>query len=420
MLETSARLLRLLGLLQTRRDWTSAELATRLDVTTRTIRNDVARLRALGYPVEARPGVAGGYRLGTGGSLPPLLLDDEEAIAVAVGLRTAANGSVAGIEEASVRALAKLQQMLPSRLRHRVSAFASSALPVPSRGPQVDPDVLTLIASACRDHERLRFDYQSHSGTSSRRSVEPYRLVNDRRRWYLVAWDADRDDWRTFRVDRIEPRPPAGPRFTPRALPPDREIAAEVARGAGEATWRYRARVIVHAPAARVRSRLPIPVAVDPLGEDTCAFEPGSDHPEMLALYLGMLGADFTIVDSPELVAALRTLTSRYLRAIEASRPGVLPRRQGQAERDRVAVAERPARAGAADVAAADGHAIRQRAGQHAEQFLVPGRPADHQDLSRVLAEGAHRPPEVHRQHGLLEPQPDGPPFSRAVVPVER
>src|SRR5690348_18374346 len=199
MLETSARLLRLLSLLQARRDWTSAELAARLGVTTRTIRNDVVRLRGLGYPVDARPGVAGGYRLGAGGSRPPLLLDDEETVAVAIGLRTAANGSVAGIEEASVRALAKLQQVLPSRLRHRVSAIASSALAVPSRGPEVDPDVLTLIASACREPERLRFDYRTHSGTATRRSVEPYRLVNDRRRWYLVAWDADRDDWRTFR-----------------------------------------------------------------------------------------------------------------------------------------------------------------------------------------------------------------------------
>jgi predicted DNA-binding transcriptional regulator YafY len=152
MPETSARLLRLLSLFQARRDWTSAELAARLDVTTRTIRNDVARLRALGYPVGARPGVAGGYRLGPGSSLPPLLLDDEETVAVAIGLRTAVNGSVAGIEEASIRALAKLQQVLPSRLRHRVSAFASSTLPVPSSGPQADPDVLTLIASACRDH----------------------------------------------------------------------------------------------------------------------------------------------------------------------------------------------------------------------------------------------------------------------------
>jgi predicted DNA-binding transcriptional regulator YafY len=319
MLETSARLLRLLSLLQARRDWTGAELATRLGVTTRTVRHDVDRLRGLGYPVDARPGVAGGYRLGTGGALPPLLLDDDEAVAVALGLRTAASGSIAGIEETSVRALAKLQQVLPPRLRRRVSAFQSYALPVPSRGPQVDPDVLTLIAGACRDHERLRFDYRAHSGAASRRSVEPYRLVNDQRRWYLVAWDTDREAWRTFRADRIEPRAPAGPRFTPRALPPDGEIAAQVARGVAEATWRYRARVIVHAPAAHVRRRLPIPMDVQALGEDRCAFEPGSDDPEMLALYLGMLGADFEIVDSPELVDALRGLTGRYQRAIDAS-----------------------------------------------------------------------------------------------------
>jgi predicted DNA-binding transcriptional regulator YafY len=319
MLETSARLLRLLSLLQARRDWTSVELATRLGVTTRTIRNDVDRLRRLGYPVDARPGVAGGYRLGHGGALPPLLFDDEEAVAVAIGLRTVASGSIAGIEETSVRALAKLQQVLPSRLRQRVSAFQSHALPMPSPGPQVDPDVLTLIASACRDRERLRFDYRAHSGEASRRSVEPYRLVNDRRRWYLVAWDVDRDAWRTFRIDRIEPRKPTGPRFTPRALPPDQEVAAQVARGVGEATWRYRARVIVHAPAAYVQGRLPIPIEVESLGKDRCAFEPGSDRPEMLALYLGMLDADFQIVDSPELVDALRKLAGRYQRAIDAS-----------------------------------------------------------------------------------------------------
>jgi len=319
MLETSARLLRLLSLMQARRDWTSAELATRLGVTTRTIRNDVTRLRELGYPVDARPGVAGGYRLGTDGALPPLLLEDEEAVAIAVGLRTAASASIAGIEETSVRALAKLEQVLPSRLRRRVSAFQSHTLPMPSRGPQVDPDALTLIASACRDQERLRFDYQAHSGAASRRTVEPYRLVNDRRRWYLVAFDTDRDDWRTFRVDRIEPRPPAGPRFAPRPLPPDKEITAQLARGVGEATWRYRARVIVHAPAAHVQSRLPIPVEVEAFGENKCAFEPGSDHPEMLALYLGMLDADFVIVGSPELVDVLRKLTRRYQSAIDAS-----------------------------------------------------------------------------------------------------
>jgi predicted DNA-binding transcriptional regulator YafY len=319
MLETSARLLRLLSLLQARRDWTGAELATRLDVTPRTIRNDVDRLRRLGYPVQARPGVAGGYRLGAAGAMPPLLLDDEEAVVVAIGLRTAASGSIAGIEETSVRALAKLQQVLPSRLRHRVRAFQSHTLPMPSPDPQVDPEVLTAIASACRDHERLRFDDRTHPGTASRRLVEPYRLVNDRRRWYLAAWDLDRDGWRTFRVDRIELRPPTGPRFTPRAVPPDHKIAAEVARGVGEGTWRYRARVIVHAPAIYVRDRLPVPVDVESLGHDRSTFEPGSDHPQMLALYLGMLDADFEIVDSPELVDALRTLADRFQRAVDTS-----------------------------------------------------------------------------------------------------
>jgi predicted DNA-binding transcriptional regulator YafY len=319
MLETSARLLRLLSLLQARRDWTGTELAERLAVTTRTVRKDIDRLRELGYPVDARPGAAGGYRLGAHGTLPPLLLDDDEAVAVAVGLRTAANGSVAGIEEVSVRALAKLQQVLPARLRRRVTAFQSYALALPAQGPQVDPDVLTLVASACRDHERLRFDYRSHSGTASRRYVEPYRLVNDRRRWYLLAWDTDREDWRLFRMDRVGPRTPTGPRFTPRPLPPDEEITARVARGIGEATWRYRARVIVAAPAAYVRSRLPIPIDVSPLGEDRCEFEPGSDHPQMLALYLGLLDADFSIVDSPELVETLGTLAARFQRAVGAS-----------------------------------------------------------------------------------------------------
>jgi predicted DNA-binding transcriptional regulator YafY len=320
MLETSARLLRLLSLLQSRGDWTGAELASRLGVTTRTIRNDVDRLRGLGYPVEARPGVAGGYRLGAGRSLPPLLLDDDEAVAVAIGLRTAASGSVAGIEETSVRALAKLRQVLPSRLWHRVSGFGSHTLPIPAPGPQVDMDVLTLIAGACRDHVQLRFDYRSHSGAGSRRRVEPYRLLNDRRRWYLLAWDVDREAWRTFRVDRIEPRTPTGPRFAPRALPPEDEIAARVARGIGEATWRYRARVVVHAPAEHVRARLPIRVEVRSLGDDRCTFEPGSDNPQMLALYLGLLDADFEVVDSPELVDALRELAERYQRATAASR----------------------------------------------------------------------------------------------------
>ncbi|RCV50191.1 helix-turn-helix transcriptional regulator, partial [Marinitenerispora sediminis] len=192
MLETSARLLRLLSLLQTHRDWTGAELADRLGITTRTVRRDVEKLRTLGYPVHAAPGVAGGYRLGAGAALPPLLLDDDEAVAVAVGLRTAAGGTVAGIEESSVRALAKLEQVLPSRLRHRVTTLHAVTVAVPDSGAAVAPDVLTAIAAACRAHERLRFDYRDHAGQPSVRDVEPHRLVHTGRRWYLVAWDTDR------------------------------------------------------------------------------------------------------------------------------------------------------------------------------------------------------------------------------------
>jgi len=316
---TSTRLLRLLSLLQSRRHWTGAELADRLGVTTRTVRNDVDRLRELDYPIEARPGVAGGYRLGAGASMPPLLLDDDEVVAVALGLRSAASGSITGIEEASVRALAKLQPILPSRLRRRVTTLQSYALPVSTDGPQVDSDVLTTIASACRDHEGLRFDYQAHSGAESRRSVEPHRLVYGTRRWYLLSWDTAKEDWRTFRVDRMTLRTPNGPRFTPRELPADDQIAQLVASAAGRAHWHYRARVIVHASATYVQGRMPIPVEVDSLADDRCAFEPGSDHPEMLALYLGMLDADFEVADSPELVDSLRKLSSRYQRAVSAS-----------------------------------------------------------------------------------------------------
>lgn len=325
MLETSARLLRLLSLLQSRRDWTSTELAGRLDVSTRTVRNDVDRLRNLGYPVEARPGVAGGYRLGAGANLPPLLLDDDEAVAVAVGLRTAASLAVSGIAETSLRALAKLQHILPARLRGRLAAFQSYALPMPSTGPQVDMDVLTAIAGACRDRERLRFDYRAHSGEPSRREVEPYRLVSDRRRWYLLAWDLERDDWRTFRVDRIHPRTPTGPRFTPRELPPDEDLLARVARGVAQATWQYRARVVVHAPAAYVRARLPVRAEVTELDDERCVFTPGSDNPELLALYIGMLGVDFDVVEGPDLVEAMRTLAARYQRAADSSPLGPTP-----------------------------------------------------------------------------------------------
>jgi predicted DNA-binding transcriptional regulator YafY len=238
MLETSARLLRLLSLLQSRRDWTSMELAARLGVTTRTVRNDVERLRGLGYPVDARPGVAGGYRLGAGGSMPPLLLDDDEAVAVAVEDMSAVPGTVTGIEETSLRALAKLEQVLPTQLRGRVHALHTHIVATSTGGPTVDAAVLTTVAAAARDRQRLRFDYRAHDGSGSTRSVEPHRLVHTGRRWYLLGWDADRQDWRTFRVDRITPRAPTGPRFAARQ-PPGGDAAAFVARSLDTTLFRY-------------------------------------------------------------------------------------------------------------------------------------------------------------------------------------
>jgi len=314
MLDTSARLLRLLSLLQVPRHWTGPQLAERLGVTTRTIRNDVERLRLLGYPVLGTPGVAGGYRLGAGNALPPLLLDDDEAIAVAVGLRTAAGGTVSGIEESSLRALTKLDQVLPSRLRHRVDARAAAMVSMPNRGPTIDAATLTAIASACRDRQRLRFAYRNHGGDVSMRDTEPYGLVHTAGRWYLVAWDVDRRDWRIYRVDRLEPRIPTGPRFAVRA-PPEGDVAAFVGRSLGTATWRYRARVTVHAPAELIAKRLPPAVQVEPIDARTCSVAVGSDSPAMLALYVGMLDADFEVTDAPELSEQLRLLSERYRRA---------------------------------------------------------------------------------------------------------
>lgn len=318
MLETSARLLRLLSLLQTPREWTGAELAERLGVSGRTVRADIERLRTLGYPVLATRGAAGGYRLGAGAALPPLLFDDDEAVAVTVGLRTAAGGAIAGIEEASLRALVKLEQVLPPRLRRRVNTLRAYTVPVPREAvaPTVDPAVLTTLAAASRDRERVRFDYRDHGGTATPRTVEPYRLVNWGRRWYLLAWDADRQDWRIFRVDRMQPRGPTGPRFPPRELP-DGDVAAYVSARVSAAAWRYRVRVTVHAPAEAVADRIsPAVGTVDPVDDRTCVLHTGADTVGTLAVYLGMLGADFEVTEPPELVAELRQLADRYARAV--------------------------------------------------------------------------------------------------------
>ncbi|GAA2121267.1 WYL domain-containing protein [Actinomadura alba] len=317
-METSARLLRLLSLLQIHRDWSGAELAERLGVTPRTVRRDVDRLRRLGYPVHASAGVSG-YRLGAGSDLPPLLLDDDEAVAVAVGLRTAAGGTVAGIEESSVRALAKLERVLPSRLRHRVHALQSMTVPMPAAGPTVAPHVLTAVAAACRDHESLRIDYRSHDGSESSRLVEPHRLVAAGRRWYLVAYDTSRAGWRTFRLDRVSLRTPGGPRFVPRE-PPDADLVAYTSRGISNAPYRYQGRFTVHAPAAVVAERMsPTTATVEPVDARTCVLTCGSNSLDAMALWVALMGVGFEVHEPPELVEHIRALADRLADA--ARRP---------------------------------------------------------------------------------------------------
>jgi predicted DNA-binding transcriptional regulator YafY len=315
MLETSTRVLRLLSLLQARPSWTGHELAERLEVTPRTVRKDVDRLRRLGYPVDATPGAAGGYRLGSGAQLPPLLLDDDEAVAVAVGLRTVAGRGVSGTEEASVRTLAKLEQVLPSRLRRRVGALRAYTVPFESWGPMVDPETLTTIAAACRDRFRLRFAYRSPGGDMKRRLVEPHRLVHTGRRWYLAAWDCDREDWRSFRVDRIQPRPSTDRRFEPRT-PPYGDAANYVARSISEQRDRYQAIVILHAPLDAVADRVPHAVGtLEAIGDRSCLLRTGAGWLGGLAVYVADIGVDFTVVEPPEFVAQVRELAQVFTRA---------------------------------------------------------------------------------------------------------
>jgi predicted DNA-binding transcriptional regulator YafY len=300
MTETSGRLLKLLSLLQTRRDWPGNELAERLGVSGRTIRRDVERLRDLGYPVDATTGPAGGYSLHAGTAMPPLLLDDDEAVAIAVGLRTAAGASVTGIEETAIRALVKLEQVLPSHLRRRVNALGSVLATLPASGPTVDPQALTTIAGACRDRERLRFAYRSREDEESRRRVEPHSLVNLGRRWYLVAWDCDREDWRTFRMDRLErPLPAADP-------------AAFVAAGLRAAPSRHQAHVTLHAPAAELERRPHLWGTVEAIDEHRCTYRTSDDSLDWLAMRIGMLGVDFEVHAPPELAERCAQLAARF------------------------------------------------------------------------------------------------------------
>ncbi|WP_274556589.1 helix-turn-helix transcriptional regulator [Streptomyces spiramyceticus] len=319
MLETSARLLRLLSLLQAHREWTGPALADRLGVTPRTVRRDVDRLRELGYPVDASPGTGGGYRLGAGAELPPLLLDDEEAVAVAVGLRTAAGHGIEGIGETSVRALAKLEQVLPSRLRRRIGALNAFTVPM-LRGPQsstVDASVLTELANACRDSERLRFEYSDHSGSSSRRTVEPHRLVCTERRWYLVAWDLDRSDWRTFRADRITPRPPHGPRFVPRDPPAD-DLAAYVSKGVSTAAYAANGVIRLRVPLAEAAQVVsPSDGVLEAVDEHSCLLRTGAASLDVMVIHILLLGFDFEVVEPPELNDRIRSARDLLARALD-------------------------------------------------------------------------------------------------------
>jgi predicted DNA-binding transcriptional regulator YafY len=313
--ETSSRLLTLLSLLQARRDWPGSELAHRLEVSGRTIRRDVERLRGLGYPVESLTGPAGGYRLRAGTAMPPLLLDDDEAIAIAVGLRTAARASVTGIEETSVRALVKLEQVLPAHLRRRVRALQSATTTLPAGGPTVDPQTLTVIAAACRDFECIRFAYRGRDGVASRREAEPHSLVNLGRRWYLVAWDRARQDWRTFRVDRLSGPASTGLRFTPRDLPAE-DAASYVSQSLSAAPNRYEARLTLHAPADAIRKRVPAYWGtIEPLDDERCEYRTGDDDLDWLAVRVAMLGVDFHVHEPPELAEHLLGLARRLERA---------------------------------------------------------------------------------------------------------
>lgn len=317
MAETSGRLLALLSLLQTPREWPGPELARRLDVTTRTVRNDVERLRRLGYPVEATRGAVGGYRLAAGSAMPPLLLEDDEAVAVAVSLQTVAGQAVEGIEETALRALTKLQQVLPKRLGRRVDALQSHTVRVTTgarRGPQVEGAVLASIAAAARDREILRFRYSDYAGAGSERRVEPYRLVSYGRRWYLVAFDVERGDWRTFRVDRMSEHRTVGHRFTLRPLPAE-DIASYVATKTRQVQQKVLGRVSVQAPAHQIAARLGRWGSVEPDGPTRCRVQLAGRSVDDLAFWLGVLDADFTVVDSPELSAAVQRLANRYARA---------------------------------------------------------------------------------------------------------
>jgi predicted DNA-binding transcriptional regulator YafY len=316
MANTSSRALRLLSLLQARRHWSGEELAERLAVSERTLRRDVDRLRELGYPVEAHRGVEGGYRLAAGAAMPPLVVDDDEAVALVVGLQTATQSTVAGVAESSVRALAKLVPVLPARLRRRVEALRSMTVPAAWEPPDasVDPETLTTIAQACQVTERLHFSYTAADGSRTERHVEPLRLVALGRRWYLVAYDLTRHDWRSFRLDRLTTPQATGARFRPRELPAT-DAAAFLRAGIENQPAAYAVEALVHAPAAAVTARVGRWARVEPVGEQRCRLTMTADSLDWPVVALGMTGAEFEVVSPPELADRLADWSGRFHRA---------------------------------------------------------------------------------------------------------
>jgi predicted DNA-binding transcriptional regulator YafY len=313
MLQTSARLLRLLSLLQQRRHWSGQQLAERLEVDARTLRRDVDKLRELGYPVHASAGVGGGYQLGAGSSVPPVLLNDDEAVAIGFALRAAA-GSVGKMEETSIGLLAKLDQVMPPRLRKRASALHSVTLSLANSQSAPPVDVLTGIASACRDHIKVKLNYKDRDGKGSSRTLEPLKLVHTGHRWYLVAWDTQRDDWRTFRVDRIERLVSTGPQFTPRKFPGD--IAEYVSQAMRHVAYRYRVRLKLRGSLEVLSKKVPGWCgSLEPADEGCCFLSTGADSIESLAAMMLMTGADFEILDAPDLLPDLRVIAERLRRA---------------------------------------------------------------------------------------------------------
>ncbi|NUS42595.1 MAG: YafY family transcriptional regulator [Mycobacteriaceae bacterium] len=317
MADTSFRMLRLLSLLQTHRHWPGGALADKLGVSVRTLRRDIDRLREFGYPVRAGRGVDGGYQLAPGAAMPPLVIDDDEAVAIAVGMQAAAQGAVPGIEEPAVRALTKVVQVMPPRLRKRMDALRAATAPTTFAGPQappLDPEVLIAAAQACRDCERVSFGYTAHAGRRSDRLAEPHRLVPLGRRWYLVAYDLARHDWRIFRLDRVTGIRRTGASFAPRPLPV--EDAAEFVRfGILNVRAAFDVEVVLHAAAARIRPRVGRWASIAELAEDTCLLRMSTDKLDDAAAILGSLGVDFDVRTPPELATVITEWSTRFTRA---------------------------------------------------------------------------------------------------------